>query len=418
MESQKRTSKQKAKAPALPSPPGDAIATGSFSTPTRTMPLNNSSNKIKLQLKNGHPNLPTAPSMGAPVNGFSSSLTGAMSPVDDSSSSPTGAMPPTNRSSKIKLQLKNGHPTLPTTPSMGGSVNGSSLSLTGAMPPSNKPTKLKIQLKNKSAAVTSSNGNAADDNSSSSAFARTERMPSEVPSKMVTLKLPSAKLATLCSSTQVALAGPSLKPTSSSSNLASSAIMAPPLPIAETSAHTFSSRGRLIRRTSRAEQGGPSNNAVAQNAGQKRKATQATTSSSKRVRTVGVDEAQNENIAAAAPSSGTPSLPVRRKARASKVHAASRQAIREMEALEEARRAERELEVREAARQALARGHLHAWLEESEDRTREARRRMGIVLRDWTALEEQREREAEQANTGALEEQGDPEAEEAYSEDL
>ncbi|KAF5873755.1 uncharacterized protein Bfra_005219 [Botrytis fragariae] len=443
------------------------------SIPTRTTSPTKTSTKIKLQLKNKHPAL-RAPSEGTPVGA--------------SSSAPTEAMSPTKKSTKIKLQLKNKHPALPA-PSEGVPLSAPSSMPTGTMSPTKRPTEIENLLKktasrtpltwppetprvydrdfyrpnrrtqtetpfepelqgheNESAAVTSSNEYATDDNSSPSTLAHTDGMPIEAPSlediselllpsnlatlsittqaallgpwlrptssstntekttptkpsKIVILKLSPAKLATLSTSTQAAWTAPSLEPTSSSSNLASSTIAAPHLPIAATSSCTYSSRGRLIHKTYKTGRGGTRNNAVAQNAvaqnavaqnavaqnaGQKRKATnKAATSSKKRVKF-----AENQESAEATQSRngtvarrmrikiGTRFPPLRTKARA-KV-------------------------VLEASREARQRAHLLAWQEEAEARNRRARAKMGNLLRDWEALEKQRDRETEQANTGAL----------------
>ncbi|TGO30428.1 hypothetical protein BPAE_0005g00220 [Botrytis paeoniae] len=461
------TLQPKAKASALLSLAAGIPLSAPSSIPTGTMSPTKESTKIKLQLKNKHPDLP-APSEGVPISA--------------PSSTPTGTISPTKKSTKIKLQLKNKRPTLPA-PSEGTPVSASSSTPTGTMLPTKRSTEIENLLKNtaspspftwppktrrvydrdyyrpnrrtqtetplepelqghenESAAVTSSNGYAADDNSFPSTLAHTDEMPIEAPllenilellppaklatlsistqaaligpwlkptsssthteettptkpSKIVVLKLSPAKLATLSTSTQAVWNSPSLKATSSSSNLASSTIKASPLPIAATSAYTYSSKGRVIRKTYKAEQGGPRKNAVAQNAvaqnavaqiaGQKRKATKAATSSKKRVKfTENHESAETTKSRKGTVARrlrikiGTRSPPLRTKARA-KI-------------------------VLEASREARQRAHLLAWQEEAEARNRHARAKMANLVRDWAALEEQRDRETEQANTEAL----------------
>lgn len=52
----------------------------------------------------------------------------------------------------------------------------------------------------------------------------------------------------------------------------------------------------------------------------------------------------------------------------------------------------------EASREALSRAQLVAWEEENETKERVLREKMGKALRDWEALEKQRDLEAEQEN--------------------
>ncbi|TGO51732.1 hypothetical protein BCON_0155g00150 [Botryotinia convoluta] len=480
MASPKPTLKPKAKAPVSLSHLAGAPLSAPSSIPTGTMSPTKKSTKIKLQLKNKYPALPT-PSEGAPVGA--------------SSSMPTGTMSPTKTSTETKHQLKNtAFPPPFTWPRKTWQVCDRDFYRSNRRTQTETPLETELQgHENESAAVKSSNGYAADDNSSPSTLAHTDEMPIEVPSleknlellslarltsaveaaaasasssihtenttptkpsKKVILKLPSAKLAALSTSTQAAWIGPSLEPTSSSthtenttpikppkpskivilklspaklatlststqavwngpslkpasssSNIASSIIKAPPLPIAATSAYTYSSRGRMIRKTYKAEQGGPRNNAVAQNAvaqiaGRKRKATKAATSSKKRVKFANTDEAQNINIAADATSNKNHESAETTKSH--KVTVARRTRIKIGTRSPPLRSKARAKGVLEASREALQRAHLLAWQEEEEARNRHARAKMANLLRDWTALEEQRDLEAEQANTGAL----------------
>ncbi|TGO41233.1 hypothetical protein BHYA_0024g00090 [Botrytis hyacinthi] len=350
--------------------------------------------------------------------------------VGASSSTPTGTMSSANKSTKIKLQLKNttSRPSFTSAPK--------TRRVQERNPSRSYKTKTETLMEaelqaheNESAAANPSNGYATDDNPSPSTVAHTDEIPVEVPSlkkslelpslaklrsggevatarasssiqtekttstklsKIVILRLPPAKLAALSNSTQAVSNGASSKTTSSSSKLASSTIEAPPLPIAADSNVTFSSRGRMIFKTHKAKEEGPGNNAVAQNAvgqnaGQKREANEAATSSKKRVKFADTEDQESAETTRTHMLTvtrrtliniGTSSPPLRSKARAE--------------------------EVLEALREARSRAHLLAWQEEEEERNRHARAKMGNLVRDWLALEAQRDLEAEQANTGAL----------------
>ncbi|TGO14591.1 hypothetical protein BTUL_0051g00570 [Botrytis tulipae] len=387
----------------------------SSSTPIGTMSSTNESTKIKLQLKNKNLVLPTS-SEGAPVGA--------------SSSTPTGTMSSTNKSTKIKRQLKNttSRPSFTGVPKDGRGQERN--------PSRSYKTQTEILMKtehqvheNEPAASKTSNGYAAHNNSSPSTVAHTDEIPVEVPSlgnpleqlplaklrsrakvattraspsiqtekapstnpsKIVILKLPPAKLAALSTSTQAVSNGASSKATSSSSNLASSTIEAPPLPIAADPNVTYSSRGRMRFKSQKAKEQGSGNNAVAQssvaqNAGQKREANEAATSSKKRVKFADTEDHESADT--------TPTHRVT-VARRTLIKIGTRSPLLRSKARAEA--------VLEASREARSRAHLLAWQEEEEERNRHARAKMGNLVRDWLALEARRDLEAEQANTGAL----------------
>ncbi|TGO59837.1 hypothetical protein BOTNAR_0155g00090 [Botryotinia narcissicola] len=430
MTSPKATSKPKGKAPASISRLAAEPIGASSSTPPGTMSPTKKSTKIKLQLKNKDFVLPTS-SEGAPIGA--------------SSSTPTRTMSSTNKSTKSKRQLKN----TTSRPSLTGVPKDRRVQERNPSRSYKPETEIlmKTELQtheNESAASKISNGYAAHDNSSHSTVAHTDEIPVEVPSlenplellplaklrswaevataraspsvqtrktpstkpsKIVILKLPPAKLAVLSTSTQAVSNGPSSKVTSSSSNFASSTIEASPLPIAADPNVTYSSRGRMIFKSQKAREQGPGNNAVAQssvaqssvaqstvaqnsvaqNAGQTRKANEAATSSKKRVKFADTEDHES-----------TDTTPTHRVtvARRTLIKIGTRSPLLRSKARAEA--------VLEALKEARSRAHLLAWQEEEEERNRHARAKMGNLVRDWLALEAQRDLEAKQENTGAL----------------
>ncbi|KAF7948249.1 uncharacterized protein EAE97_003660 [Botrytis byssoidea] len=425
MTSPKAKLKPKGKAPASISHLAAEPIGASSSTPTGTMSSTNKSTKIKLQFKDKNFALRN-PSEGAPVGA--------------SSSTPTGIMSSTNKSTKIKPQIKN----TTSRPSLTGVPKDRRVQERNPSRSYKTQTEtlMKTELQaheNESAASKTSDGYAAHDNSSPSTVVHTDEIPVEVPSlenplellplaklrsraeaatakaspsvqtgktpstkpsKVVILKLPPAKLAALSTSTQAVPSGPSSKVTSSSSNLASSTIEAPPLPIAADPNVTYSSRGRMIIKSQKAREQGSGNNAVAQssvaqssvaqnsvaqNAGQKRKANEAATSSKKRVKFADTEDHESADT--------TPTHRVT-VARRTIIKIGTRSPLLRSKARAEA--------VLEALKEARSRAHLLAWQEEEEERNRHARAKMGNLVRDWLALEAQRDLEAEQANTGAL----------------
>ncbi|TEY77696.1 hypothetical protein BOTCAL_0052g00350 [Botryotinia calthae] len=391
----------KPKAPASLSPAEGTPPSDSSSMPLGIAPPAKSSTKIKLQFKDKSFALPSLPEEA---------------PVGNSSPMPTGIASPVTSSTKIKLQLKNKDFALPSLSE--APVGDSSSMLTETMPPAKKlkrspefteglnsldayrpsPTRLRgMRYFEQRAAESSSSTQAA----SASAFSSAHRaiMTTTKPSKIVILKLPPAKLLTISTSTQAASAGSSLKPTTSSSNLASFTNKASPLPIAATSDRVYSSRGRKLRKTYKAEEENPRSNVAAQgvaaqNAGQKRKAVVATTPAKKRVRFTNIDEAPNVDIAA-----NTTSNKYLESAKTTKLHKSNVAQRTRIETGSRSRaKISRVKKAHQALREALSRAELVAWEEEKETIERGIREKMGKALRDWEALEKQRDLEAEQAN--------------------
>ncbi|KAM0129034.1 hypothetical protein ACHAP3_007986 [Botrytis cinerea] len=436
----------KPKAPASPSPAEGTSVGNSSSMPTGIASPIKSSTKIKLQLKDKNFALPSLPEK---------------TPVGNSSSMPTGIPPPIKSSTKIKLQFKDKNfafPSLPKAP-----VGDSSSMPTETMPPAKKfkrgsefteglnlldahrsslpKHRGMTYYKRRTAALadidqmvleessertvleqhsrtTISESSSSTQAASATAFSSTHRgiMTTTKPSKIVILKLPPAKLLAISTSTKAVSAGSSLKPTTSSSNLASFTNNASPLPIAATS--------------DRAEEGDPRSNVAAQNvaaqnlgqkqmAGQKRKAP-----AKKRVRFANTEDAPNVDIAADATynqshepakkrlkftntgearnidiATGATSNKDLESAKTSKVHKSN---VAPRARIETAARSQavisRVKKALGASREALSRAQLVAWEEERETKERGLREKMGKALRDWEALEKQRDLEAEQEN--------------------
>ncbi|KAM0125053.1 hypothetical protein ACHAO1_010788 [Botrytis cinerea] len=450
----------KPKAPASPSPAEGTSVGNSSSMPTGISSPIKSSTKIKLQLKDKNFALPSLPEK---------------TPVGNSSSMPTGIPPPIKSSTKIKLQFKDKNFALPSLPK--APAGDSSSMPTETMPPAKKfkrgsefteglnlldahrsslPKHRGMSYyKRRTAALagidqmvleessertvleqhsraTISESSSSTQAASATAFSSTHReiMTTTKPSKIVILKLPPAKLLTISTSTKAASAGSSLKPTTSSSNLASFTNKASPLPIAATSDRVYSSRGRKLRKTFKAEEGDPRSNVAAQNvaaqnlgqkqmAGQKRKAPVK-----KRVRFANTEDAPNVDIAADATynqshepakkrlkftntgearnidiATGATSNKDLESAKTSKVHKSN---VAPRARIETAARSQavisRVKKALGASREALSRAQLVAWEEERETKERGLREKMGKALRDWEALEKQRDLEAEQEN--------------------
>ncbi|KAM0146756.1 hypothetical protein ACHAQE_010576 [Botrytis cinerea] len=445
----------KPKAPASPSPAEGTSVGNSSSMPTGIASPIKSSTKIKLQLKGKNFALPSLPEK---------------TPVGNSSSMPTGIPPPIKSSTKIKLQFKDKNFALPSLPK--APVGDSSSMPTETMPPAKKfkrgsefteglnlldahrsslpKHRGMTYYKRRTAALadidqmvleessertvleqhsraTISESSSLTQAASATAFSSTHRgiMTTTKPSKIVILKLPPAKLLAISTSTKAVSAGSSLKPTTSSSNLASFTNKASPLPIATTSDRVYSSRGRKLRKTFKAEEGDPRSNVAAQNLGQKQMAGQKRKApAKKRVRFANTEDAPNVDIAADATynqshepakkrlkftntgearnidiATGATSNKDLESAKTSKVHKSN---VAPRARIETAARSQavisRVKKALGASREALSRAQLVAWEEERETKERSLREKMGKALRDWEALEKQRDLEAEQEN--------------------
>ncbi|KAF7930877.1 hypothetical protein EAE99_004127 [Botrytis elliptica] len=358
----------KNKQPALPTLSEDpSISTSS----SETMSPIQKSTKIKLQLKNKQPALP-ALSEDPPI----------------STSSSSGTISPIQKSTKIKLQLKNKQPALPALSEDTPIITSSS---SGTISPIQKSTKIKLQLKNKQPVLPALSEDPPISASSSGTMSSTERS-TEVENLLK--KTASPRPFTSPPETQRVHDQPSLesssKPTSSSSDLASSTINASPLPIAVDPEPIRSRSGRVLRQTEKAKQGNPGNNAVAQNAvaniaGQKRKATKAATSSKKRVKFADTDNHESAETT-----------------RSHSATVAQRTRIGIGTRFPPLRSKDRVQAVLEASREAQRRAQMLVWQEEREAENRKLRTKMGNALQAWEALERQRELEAQQANIGAF----------------
>lgn len=126
----------------------------------------------------------------------------------------------------------------------------------------------------------------------------------------------------------------------------------------------------MIFKTQKAREEGPRKNAVAQNAGQKRKATEAATSSKKRVKFADTEDHEP------AETTQTDGVTVARRTRI-KIGTSS-------PFLQSKARAQAALE---AEKQARSRAHLLAWQEEEEARNRDVRAKMGNLIWDWLAFQ-------------------------------